>query len=281
MALGGGKCGGVTFVQRFGGAINLNVHFHSLVFDGIYYEDEDGRIRFRRLPPPTESEVAGVTADIVKKILRLLERRGLGAQTGYEEADPFPRDQPLLAELYAASVRGRVGVGPATGERLEGIKFEFESAGEAKRGRCCADLSGFSLHAAVCIPANARGQLENLCRYVARPAVATERLSRFPDGRVLYRLRHRWRDGTSYVIFDPLDLVGKLAALVPPPRFNLVAFWLPRPAGGRASCHRSRSTGTIRRAVRPVAGRNGAGAGAERDSRLRLHYTRVTIPGRS
>jgi hypothetical protein len=66
--------------------------------------------------------------------------------------------------------------------------------------------------------------LENLCRYVARPAAATERLSRLPDGRVLYRLRHRWRDGTSQVIFEPLDLVGKLAALVPPPRFNLVRY---------------------------------------------------------
>ena len=65
---------------------------------------------------------------------------------------------------------------------------------------------------------------ENLCRYVARPAVATERLSKFPDGRVLYHLRHRWRDGTSYVIFEPIDLIGKLAALVPPPRFNLVRY---------------------------------------------------------
>jgi hypothetical protein len=38
-------------------------------------------------------------------------------------------------------------------------------------------------------------QLENLCRYVARPAVATERLSKLSDGRILYRLRHQWRDG--------------------------------------------------------------------------------------
>jgi hypothetical protein len=67
-------------------------------------------------------------------------------------------------------------------------------------------------------------QLENLCRYVARPAVATERLSKLSDGRILYRLRHQWRDGTLYVIFDPLDLIGKLAALVPPPRFNLVRY---------------------------------------------------------
>jgi len=62
------------------------------------------------------------------------------------------------------------------------------------------------------------------CRYAGRPPVATERLSKFPDGRVLYQLRHRWRDGTSYVIFDPMDLLGKLAALVPPPRFNLVRY---------------------------------------------------------
>ena len=219
------RCGGVTFVQRFGGAINLNVQFHSLVFDGVYYEDSDGWIRFRRLPPPTDSEVAGVTAGIVKKILRLLERRGLGPQADFEEADPLLREQPLLAELHSASVQGRVGVGSGTGERLKGVRFEFENEGEGKEaGRCCANLSGFSLHAAVCIPGKARRQLENLCRYVARPAVATERLSRFPDGRVLYRLRHRWRDGTSYVIFDPMDLLGKLAALVPPPRFNLVRY---------------------------------------------------------
>jgi len=39
-----------------------------------------------------------------------------------------------------------------------------------------------------------------------------------PDGRILYRLRHRWRDGTTHVVFEPVDLVARLAALVPPPR---------------------------------------------------------------
>jgi len=67
---------------------------------------------------------------------------------------------------------------------------------------------------------------ENLCRYVARPAVATERLSRLPDGRLLYRLRHRWRDGTTHVAFEPLEFVAKLAALVPPPMFNLVRYYV-------------------------------------------------------
>ena len=65
---------------------------------------------------------------------------------------------------------------------------------------------------------------ERLCRYVGRPPVATERLSGLPDGRLLYRLRHRWRDGTTHVVFEPLDLVARLAALVPPPRFNTVRY---------------------------------------------------------
>ncbi len=54
--------------------------------------------------------------------------------------------------------------------------------------------------------------------------VATERLSLLPDGRLLYRLKRRWRDGTSHVIFEPIELVEKLAALVPPPQFNLVRY---------------------------------------------------------
>jgi hypothetical protein len=219
------KCGGVTFVQRFGGSINLNIHFHSLVMDGVYYEDDNKRIYFRRLSPPTDAEVALATAKMVKNIQRLLDRRGLGPDCDPEEADRLMLEQPLLAELYSASVQGRVAAGPGAGNRLKGVKFEFEmESGDKNPGRCCASQSGFSLHANVCIPAKARRQLENLCRYVARPAVATERLSKLSDGRILYRLRHQWRDGTLYVIFDPLDLMGKLAALVPPPRFNLVRY---------------------------------------------------------
>ena len=95
---------------------------------------------------------------------------------------------------------------------------------EGKKGPRCSNVSGFSLHANVCIPAKARHQLENLCRYVARPAVAMERLSVLPDGRVSYRLRHKWRNGATQVIFEPLDLVAKLAAIVPPPGFNLVRY---------------------------------------------------------
>jgi hypothetical protein len=74
------------------------------------------------------------------------------------------------------------------------------------------------------VPAHDRMRLERLCRYTCRPPVATERLSLLPDSRLLYRLKRRWRDGTSHVIFEPLELVEQLAAFVPPPQFNLVRY---------------------------------------------------------
>ncbi len=38
----GAHCGSVTFVQRFGGSINLNPHFHVLFLDGVYVPAADG-----------------------------------------------------------------------------------------------------------------------------------------------------------------------------------------------------------------------------------------------
>ena len=42
-----------------------------------------------------------------------------------------------------------------------------------------------------------------------------------PGDRLLYRLKRRWHDGTTHVIYEPLELMERLAALVPPPRFNV------------------------------------------------------------
>ena len=148
------------------------------------------------------------------------------ADTAAHLVDRVLPDVPIRQwELYGASVQGRVATGSKAGERIATLGFEEEFEGK-KEGRRCANLSGFSLHANVAIPAKARHQLEMLCRYVARPPVAMERLSKLPDGRVIYQLRHRWRNGATHMIFEPLDLIGKLAALVPPPRFNLIRYYV-------------------------------------------------------
>jgi len=219
------RCGAVTFIQRFGDALNLNVHFHMLVLDGVYAVDEKGLIHFHPAAPPSDAEVARVAARILRRLERLLERRGLGPRADPEEADSLERTQPMLSELYGASVSGRVATGPRAGRRVTRVGDRIDVAGtSAITGPGCAAISGVSVHANVRIPAHDRMRLERLCRYAARPPVAAERLSLLPDGRLLYRLRHRWRDGTSHVIFEPVELVEKLAALVPPPRFNLVRY---------------------------------------------------------
>jgi hypothetical protein len=220
-----GQCGAITFVQRFGDALNLNVHFHSLLLDGVYAPGPGGDLRFHPLPPPEGAEVARVVTQVARRIAQLLERRGLGPQSDPLEVDPLAEEQPLLAQLYGASVAGRVATGRRAGQRVlrVGDCIDPEDI-PALEGERCASASGVSLHANVAVPKRDRQRLERLCRYAARPPVATKRLSRLEDGRLLYRLRHRWRDGTTHVVFEPQELVEKLAALVPPPGFHLVRY---------------------------------------------------------
>ncbi len=67
------------------------------------------------------------------------------------------------------------------------------------------------------MPGHDRERLERLCRYTARPAIASDRLHELPDGRIAYDLRHPWSDGTTRVVLQPLTFLEKLTALVPPP----------------------------------------------------------------
>jgi hypothetical protein len=47
------RTGAVTLIQRFGSALNLNLHFHMLFLDGVYVDRLDGSARFRWVSPPT------------------------------------------------------------------------------------------------------------------------------------------------------------------------------------------------------------------------------------
>jgi hypothetical protein len=85
-----------------------------------------------------------------------------------------------------------------------------------------AHLDGFDLHANVHVAADNRGGLEQLARYVLRPPIAQDRLTRTADGRVLLTLKAEWSDGTMALLFEPVELLERLAALTPRPRINLV-----------------------------------------------------------
>ena len=87
-----------------------------------------------------------------------------------------------------------------------------------------AKNSGFSLHAGVATKAHERDRLEKVCRYIARPAVAEERLSTNEQGDVIYRFKKPWDDGTTAMKLTPMELMERLVALVPRPRVHLTRY---------------------------------------------------------
>jgi hypothetical protein len=94
---------------------------------------------------------------------------------------------------------------------------------------CAVNVAGFSLHAGVMSNAQDRGKLERLCRYITRSGVSEKRLAMTTYGKVRYQLKTPYHDGTtgdrrSHAIFEPLDFIARLAALVPKLRVNLTRF---------------------------------------------------------
>ncbi len=222
-----GHCGSVTFIQRFGSALNLTPHFHTLVLDGVYPGPSHDLGSFVPLPPPETDDVERVLAGTARRIIRILERRGFDP-----DEDSVASNDPLLALLTAASIRSRIATGPEAGEswRRLGDRVEPVEAGEGdpSPGNSppprCVRHGGMSLHADVDVPAHDRRRLERLCRYVARPPLVIDRLESMVDGRLAYRLKTRWRDGTTHVVMERHELLERLAPLIPPPRAHQVRY---------------------------------------------------------
>jgi hypothetical protein len=170
------RCGAVAFVQRFSDAPNLDPHFHVLAMDGLYVMDGNGEPVFRHVPPPSDREVARAAESIHRRFARLMEIRGLGQHADPDEADGLRRNEPLLAELYSASVMGRVATGPRAGMRIARVGDEVDPQdGTLPSGSCCASVAGFSVHAGVRVPARDRLRLEDLqpdCNQVGPDRVA-------------------------------------------------------------------------------------------------------------
>ena len=131
----------------------------------------------------------------------------------------------MLAACAEASVRHRIATGVRAGMPVMrlGDRIEIEDV-ESRVGEQCASVQGFSLHAGVVIEGRDRKRIERLSRYISRPPIARERLHELPDGRIAYRLRHPWRDGTTHVVFEPTELIEKLAVLIPWPRSNVLRY---------------------------------------------------------
>lgn len=213
--------GAMVAVQRFGGALNLNIHFHALHFDGVYVLDAFGQPTFFELPAPTLEDLNQLAGRIAAAVLDLLQKRGIWLEDADEE-DPVALRNPALAGMARASIAGNLVFGKAGAKpvRLQDVRPwvapQVERAGKAL---------GFVLDAEVRVTAHDRLHRERLCRYLLRPPLAKARLHETMDGRYALELKNPWPDGTRVIFFSGEELVARLTALVPPPRMHLVHYF--------------------------------------------------------
>ena len=204
------RTGAVTLIQRFGSALNLNIHFHMLFLDGVYVDQPDGTVRFRWVKAPSSGELTQLAQTIARRVGRFLERQGLlerDAENSYlagEAVEAGPMDQ-----LLGHSITYRIAVGPQAGRKVFTLQTLPACDPEESFGDTLGKVGGFSLHAGVAAKAGERKKLERLCRYIARPAVSEQRLSLTDSGKVRYQLKTPYRDGTTHVML--------LRASCPPP----------------------------------------------------------------
>jgi hypothetical protein len=222
-----GQGGAVTLIQRFGSAANLNIHLHCLVLDGVYRCGADGVPSFVEASAPIDDELHTLLQTVITRLMKMLTRGGVlvedMGQTYLAEPDADGEEARTLRPLQAAAVTYRIAFGPRAGQKMLTRRGATPREGTAGQP-LCADIDGFSLHAAVRVEARDRMRLEQLCRYITRPALSDERVQLNAAGQVELKLKTPWRDGTTHLVMSPLEFMQRLAALVPRPRLHLIRF---------------------------------------------------------
>ncbi len=219
----GARSGIVTLVQRFGSALNLNIHLHMIALDGVYTVGKSGKAKFHRVPAPTQTALGTLLNRVIKRVVRRLEREGLLIPDPEQPWLDLDFHEPMDT-VSAASIRYRIAIGPHSGSRTLTLHDPSFIRTDRPVKALTADRDGFSLNAAVSCQSYQRDRLERLCRYVTRPAICLERLTVRADDQIQYELKNPFRDATTHILFSPLDFLSKLAALVPRPRHNLVRY---------------------------------------------------------
>jgi hypothetical protein len=214
----GARTGAVTFVQRFGGSLNLHVHFHVVVPDGVFTREPGKRAVFHPTTAPRPEELAVVVSRVAQRMTRWLVQQGHASRSVASGSEEESGEADGWLQL---SLAGGQFVRLVTDDEDEDDGGAF---GPRRRDPMAAESQGFSLHAGVRVAASDREARERLFRYGARPALCLERLSLLPDGRVAYRLKKRGRRGATHRVMTPQELMARLAALVPPPWHPLTRF---------------------------------------------------------
>jgi len=193
-----------------------------LALDGVYVRAaQSGELLFHALAAPTADEVTDVATRTAQRVQKILARHGRTPDgTGESDVVEPVGEQLALAALCGAAAAGHGLAGDGAGEPL----LRVVDPARARKTERVGESGGINVHAEVAVPPRDRARLERLCRYVCRPPIAQERLEETANGKLRYSLKRPWRDGTVALVLEPLDLLARVCALIPPPRFHMVRY---------------------------------------------------------
>ena len=208
-----GRSGGVLVRHRFGSSLNIHLHAHLLLLDGAFVGEPGQALTFVRAPKTTPEELRELATDLERQLQRLLARRGLLAQTPAEEQT---NELPTLDALgVCAQVALRQGQRERSGAALSLV--EEDEVEHPAGGLVATTPSGLHVYASSPIEGNDRDRMERVCRYLLRGPISSCRLAERPDGLLSYRLKKPDRHGNTTLVLTPLELLMRLASLIPGP----------------------------------------------------------------
>ena len=223
--------GSVTFLQRFGGSINLNLQFHSLFLRvSMRTARPRGSSHVFEPEPPTDADIAAVVQKISQRVIRQLRNRGYleagmkdVVPTGYDPARRGPRTRPHHGGLGTATHR-LWGAGRTAGASHRLGLWRRGGTPDPERPPLCQRQRVFPARQHAYSGASPR-PVGATIRYTARGAVSLERLEQDAYGDLIYTFTKPWADGTTGITLSPVELLEKLAALVPLPRVPSSTLW--------------------------------------------------------
>jgi hypothetical protein len=177
------------------------------------------------LPQPSAEQVADVARRSAERIRKILQSHGHKLDPELGEVDVLAAgddtEPTALSACYGAAAQGL----DLLGQRAGKPSLRLVDPTKARPDEPAAVVQGINVRAKVAIAAEDRSRLERLCRYLGRPPIAQQRLTRLADGRLRYQFKKPWRDRTQAILLEPLDLIARIVAMIPAPGFNMVRYF--------------------------------------------------------
>lgn len=165
--------GSISFTQRGGSALNLNIHLHVLCLGGVYTR-VNGKGVFHNIDAISDDQVASLIENISKRIVGYLRKKDYLDHDGEVVNNPMPdalfNDHQSLSQATVCSIAGKIAFGPNAGKYVTrlGKGFGYGEEIPLAKGKRCFSINGFSLHANTAINTLQRDRLEKLIEYIAR-----------------------------------------------------------------------------------------------------------------